>query len=69
MPSSMDMRPGSRMVLWTRACLGAISLIMMAAFTFNVYDSRTTGRGEAAVEASHHAMLVASQLGRDLRSL
>lgn len=69
MPSSTDIRPGSTMVLWTRACLGAISLIMVAAFTFNIYDGRRIGKAEAAVEANHHAMLVASQLSRDLHSL
>lgn len=69
MPSSTDMRPGSRMVLWARACLGAIALIMVVAFIVNVYDSQRNGRSEASIEADHYAILVASQLSRDLHSL
>lgn len=57
------------MVVWARACLGAISLVMVAAFAFNLYDGQKSGKSEAATEANHHAMLVANQVSRDLHSL
>lgn len=69
MLSPADVQSGSRMVFWTRSCLGTICAVMVIWFLANIYDGRQNIGNEASVEARHQAKLFADQVSRGLHSL
>lgn len=69
MLSPADVQSGSRVVFWTRSCLGTICAVMVVWFLANIYEGRQNIGHEASVEARHQAKLFADQVSRGLHSL